>query len=161
MIQYQDESETIGLEIHVACRPMGPAHDMCHWEPLTGVDYFEVSGSGFGESSVQLERMKASSPFYDGEWTYHSRKGNSQESVSIRVLGQNQLELGKKVRKLIEWFTQPKFLFRVTLGHEERTWQCFAADYQINRSHVMIHNTIAEVTFSFERLPSEQVSVRL
>jgi len=110
-------------------------------------------------SDVSLNRITASSPFYDGEYVVHSTKGNVTETVEVRVYGADNIEVGDNVETLVKWFSQPSFKLRRTLGADQVTWDCYAAEYAIDRSHIYLHNRMALVRFSIPRLPFETRTV--
>lgn len=137
--------ETVDLEVQYAGL----------WHSVNDGFRFRLTADSLGESTVTFKRIEAESPFYDGTYQVHATKGNINETVAVRVIGADNIDVSDKLEMLIKWFTQPSFKIRKTLGADRVTWDCYTAEYGIDRSHVMLHNRMAIIKFSVPRLPQE------
>ena len=137
--------ETVDLEVQYAGL----------WHSVNDGFRFRLAADSLGETSVTLKRIEAESPFYDGTYQVHATRGNITETVVVRATGADNIDVSDKLEMLIKWFTQPSFRIRKTFGADRTTWDCYTAEYSIDRSHVMIHNRMAVAKFSVPRLPQE------
>lgn len=129
------------------------------WYSVNDGYRYKVTAGSLGDSAVSLNRIEASSPFYDGSYQIHTTKGNITELIEVTVYGVDNVEVKDNIARLIKWFSQPTYKVRRTLGEDVTTWQCYTAEYSIERSHILIHNRMARVKFNVPRLPWEVSSV--
>ena len=117
-----------------------------------GIDMW-VSPEGFGSSQVGWRRETAESRFYHGQYLLHAVKNNVTENVTVYLRGDTQNAVTELVMLLEELFSQPTYQVRVQYGDHRETWYCQTADYTVERSHVLMHNHMAKMTFQVPRLP--------
>lgn len=123
------------------------------WVPLNDHLNYEVGANSLTATQQSRRNHTASSPLYDGEWIVHSSLSNTQETLQVYVYGSDQNQLALNIQDLIDWFSQGFYRLRVIRNNDVEVYDCFPADYQVDRSHVLSHNGRASVTFTVPRLP--------
>lgn len=116
-----------------------------------GVDY-KVSNEILG-GQVTWERNAVSSPYVNGDITVHRRRPSVQERFAVYAYGANQTELRDNVKALIDAFNQDTFNLTVSLDSIPHTYQCEAADVQIEWSNVHLMSNQVRVVFTVPRKP--------
>lgn len=124
-----------------------------YWVDLADGSRFYISPDNFGIHAQTLRRITAQSPFYDGTYLIHSVRENVTESLAVNVLGVSANDVTENLLLLEEIVSQPSFRLRMTVEDHVETWSCQAADYTIERGHIMLHNTRALMRIQVPRLP--------
>lgn len=118
-----------------------------------GARYF-VSGAQFLGAQVQWNRVKASSPFVDGEVTIHRSRPNVTETVGVEIRADSAAELQAFTQELLGAFTQDSFHLNVSVDGAEFVYACEAADYQlVTWTTPRLASLRGQVLFSVPRKP--------
>ena len=131
------------------------------WVPLVRPPSMWVSPDGLGQTSQSWRREEAQSRFYHGTFTLHATKDNVQETISVYITGESQNDVTEEIMLLEELFSQLTYQIRVQFGNHRETWYCQTADWQTERTHVLLHNTMAKMSFSVPRLPDTSKEIIL
>ena len=131
------------------------------WVNLDDDIRYKARADEFGKRQQARRRITTQSPYYDGTYLIHSVKENVQETLMIQVMGATQNLVTENVLELFELFDQDVYRIRINMGDHRETWTCQPADYAIDRSQVMMHNMIATVTFTIQRLPKVKYEVNI
>lgn len=123
------------------------------WVDISHGDMW-INPEGFGTSSVSWRKEQAQSRFYHGSYIIHGVKDNVQETLSIYIRSHSNNDVTEHLAMLEELFSQFTFQVRVQFGNHRETWYCQTADgWQVDRSHVLMHNSMAKFTVTLSRLP--------
>lgn len=125
-----------------------------NWISLHDEWRFQVHPDGFGKTQHTMRRKKVSSEFFSGEFTVSETENNSEQTLSVWVLGNSSMEVGENVELLTRCFKQNPFVLR-TRTNEILVTQTSSgsADIMIDQSHVYLHNHRALMNFTFSMLP--------
>lgn len=104
---------------------------------------FRMAASDWGNKQQTLRRIEVESPYYDGTYPVHSTKGNVNENISVYVYGFSQNHVTENLLLLEELFNQDTYTITVRMDDHLETWNCWPADYAVERSHVFMHNGMA------------------
>lgn len=129
------------------------------WYSLTDGIRFYMSTEDFGDKAQVLRRITAASPYYEGTYLIHAVRENVQEMLTIGILGSSQNQVTENILLLEELVSQPSFRLRLTMGDHAETWLCQQADYTIQRGHINMHNTRAQMKLAVPRLPAVSYEV--
>ena len=123
------------------------------WVSLAnGIDMW-VSPEGFGNAQTSWRKETAESRFYHGQYLLHAVKNNVTENIVVYLRGETQNDVTENIMLLEELFSQFSYRVRIQMGDHRETWYCQTADYTVERSHVLMHNHMAKLSFQVPRLP--------
>lgn len=123
------------------------------WIDITDHANYRIDPSDFGTSNTQWRRITATSPHYEGSYDIHAVRDNVTEQITITIYGQSQNHVTENILLLVDAVSQPQWRLRMTVQDHRETWVCQRADYAIIRSHVFLHNTMAQMKLSIPRHP--------
>lgn len=123
--------------------------------------HYRVTTDGWGVVEQTHRRKEVTSEWFEGTFVTHKVRDSTKRSIEVMVRGADQPEVTENVLQLIDWFTQDSFNIRITLDDHVETWLCSAADYRIDRSHVLLHNRMAKVNFTMSVNPRVTYEVAL
>lgn len=69
------------------------------------------------------------------------------------VRGESQNDVTENILMLKDLFSQLSYRVRVQFGNHRETWYCQTANWTEERSHVLMHNSMAKLSFTIPRLP--------
>lgn len=123
------------------------------WVDISDGFDFWVSPEGFGNRQVSWRKEEAQSRYYDGTFLLHATKDNITENVTVYVRGESQNDVTENILMLKDLFSQLSYRVRVQFGNHRETWYCQTANWTEERSHVLMHNSMAKLSFTIPRLP--------
>jgi len=123
------------------------------WWSLNDHFNYRVTTEGMGITEQTFRRKTITSDFFEGEYTTHSVRANTKRTAEIWVYGDSQSVVSENVQRAIDWFTQDSYNLRVRLNEDVEILLCGGADYRVDRSHLMAHNKMAKITFTYDAHP--------
>ena len=123
------------------------------WRSINDYGHYRVATEGFGNTSQTFRRTELQSNFYAGSYSVNNVPDNTKRPLTVWVRGASFEELSNARDKLIDWFTQDEFIIRIVRDETMEYWQAECADYQIDESHVFMHNRMCKVTFTTSVAP--------
>jgi hypothetical protein len=123
------------------------------WRSINDYGHYRTAAEGFGNTSQTFRRIELTSSFYAGTYDVNHVPDSTKRSLVVWVRGVNFEDLSTARDALIDWFTQDDFLVRITRDETMEYWQCDCADYQLDESHVMMHNRMCKLTFNITVAP--------
>jgi hypothetical protein len=132
-----------------------------NWLSLNDHENYTIGGDSFSGSQQQFRKNMASSAYVDGEYQISAVPSNTTEKLVVYVGGTTWLECQNNIYRLIEAFTQNKYLLRRDIGSNRETWTCWTAEYDLQSGRVYVHNRYVPVALSVPRLPTVVVSERM
>lgn len=154
---------TIGQVLQRDVRELG-YFDIEVWE---GTRWMSLESEGLTVAADSLPAARqgrryvsAQSAIYDGEWVVHSNLSNVTEQLNFYVETPYQNALDVWLLDVQEVFSQPYYQVRISRGDSVEVWNCFPAEWAIDRGHVYSHNIMAKVSLSIPRLPRVIYEVR-
>lgn len=123
------------------------------WRQLNDHVNYLVGTEGFGQTSQTFRRIEVTSSFYAGNYTVNNVPESTKRPLQFWVKGSTYEELANARDDLIKWFTQDDFIVRITRNETLEYWECECADYQIDESHVFLHNKMCKVNFTTTVMP--------
>jgi len=130
-------------------------YDGVRWVTLNDHLHFIVGADSLQGSQQARRRYTVQSSMYDGDWEVHSTASSVTESVTVDVLGVDQIDVSDGLLLLEEIFTQAVYNIRVTRDSVRETWTCYPAEWSIDRGQVQSHNIRAQVRLSIPRFPKK------
>lgn len=115
--------------------------------------HYVVAGPMVMGGMVQWDRKTVSAPWVDGDITVARRRGTIMEQLTIYVMGTDQSDLNTNIAALISAFTQDRYAVQLAVGGSDHSWDCEAADYQVEWDTVHVYSKYVRVTFSIPRKP--------
>ena len=127
--------------------------DGLHWVSLNDHVHYYVGADSLGNSQQARRRYTVQSSMYDGDWEVHSTASSVTESLSVHILGVDQIDISDGIIQLQQVFTQSVYNLRVTRDTVRETWLCYPAEWSIDRGQIQSHNVRAIMTLSIPRFP--------
>jgi|APGre2960657404_1045060.scaffolds.fasta_scaffold00158_28 hypothetical protein len=131
-----------------------------NWLSLNDHSSYTIGGDSFQSSSQQFRKQTVSSPYVDGTYQISARPENATERIVVYVGGDTWQDCQNNIYRLIEAFTQNKYLVRRDIETNRETWTCWTAEYEVQSGRVYVHNRYVPVSLSVPRLPGIVVSER-
>lgn len=129
------------------------------WVSLNDMVNYQVAADSFSDRSQSRRRVTATSPVYDGTFEVHSVLENVTEQISVRIYGQSQNEVTENFLLLRDAFAQTRYNVRLRLSDHLETWLCMPAEWNLDRTHVYVHNCQAVMKLSIPRFPNPTYEV--
>lgn len=125
------------------------------WISLNDRERFEISAENTRDTSAKTYRkFIADSPVLGGNYLIHAVPEMVVENVTIRVYGQDQVDLNDNYYYLEDLFEQFDFRMRWTFNDYREYWRCQLPDGSFSRGHVWTHNLMAMQSYQVPRYPS-------
>jgi hypothetical protein len=135
--------------------------DGATWITLNDHVNYRVAAEDMGNVSQTRRRTTAESPYYDGTFVVHSTLDQVTMNLTVYVYGASPSNVTENILYLIDLVSQDQFQMRVRMDDDMQTYQCDAADYSVDRSHVFAHNTMAAVKLQVTRFPKTSYEIIL
>jgi hypothetical protein len=130
------------------------------WLSLNDHYNYTIGGDSFASSTQQFRKNTVSSPYVEGEYQISAVPSNTTEKIVVYVGGVTWLDCQNNIYRLIDAFTQNKYLIRRDVGVNRETWTCWTAEYDVQFGRVYVHNRYVPVSLTVPRLPKIVVSER-
>jgi len=144
-IRPRQTAKMVGFDVEV--------FDGRHWVTLNDHVHFYVGSDSLGNTSQGRRRYTVQSSMYDGDWEVHSTASSVTESITVNLLGVDQIDISDGIIQLTEIFTQAVYNLRVTRDTVRETWLCYPAEWSIDRGQIQSHNVRAQMKLSIPRFP--------
>lgn len=129
------------------------------WHSVNDHVSYRAGIEGFGSVEQTWRRREVTSEYFQGSYSAGQVRDNTKRTLLVYVRGQSMADMVESQLKLIDWFTQDTYDLRIRTDDLLQTMSCDCADYRVDMSHVLMHNRMCSVAFSYSVHP--QVSSEL
>ena len=123
------------------------------WVTLNDHVHYNIGSDSLGASAQSRRRYTVQSSMYDGDWEVHSTASSISESVTVNIIGTDQVEVADLLMALQEMFVQSVYNIRITRDALRETWLCYPAEWSIDRGQIQSHNIRAQMRLTIPRFP--------
>jgi hypothetical protein len=92
---------------------------------------YEIEAAGTGQ--VRRRRDVATSPYVNGVAEISSVRDEERYTLIVRVIGTTMGDCFDRVEDLTDAASARRWRLRVNMGGVIRSWDCYAADYQVEQ----------------------------
>lgn len=150
-LPYSDEPMDIDIEVSYAG----------FWHSINDHVNFRAAPEGFGQVEQTWRRREVNSDYFEGSYSTGQVRDNTKRSLMVYVRGQTIAQMAEAQQSLIDWFTQDEYNVRFRTEDLMETLVCECSDYRIDMSHVLLHNRMCSVTFSYAARPTTSLEMVL
>ena len=123
------------------------------WFNLDDHDRYYVGSDSFQSATMTWRRQTVQGPYVAGRYVTHAVPDTVTENLTIRVMGESQLQLQKNLADLIDTFSQISYNIVWSVDLMSYTWHCEMADYSIAYTNAELFARNVPVKFNVPRLP--------
>lgn len=131
------------------------------WHSVNDHINYRAGVEGFGSIEQTYRRQEVTSNFFAGSYSTGQVRDNTKRQLLVYVRGQTMAQMVEAQQNLVEWFTQDEFALRVRTDDLLETMTCECADYRIDMSHVLMHNRMSSVAFTYSVRPTTSLEMVL
>lgn len=115
---------------------------------------YEVDFDGVRYGATTWNRSTSTSPWVDGRSLDLASKGTPEIELTLRVLGDDNGEVGSRLRALIAAVEQPAWVLEVVVDSESTSWRAECADSEWSPLTVEMDNLFRTVTLTVPVAPT-------
>lgn len=131
------------------------------WHSVNDHVNFRTAPEGFGTVEQTWRRREVMSDYFQGSYSTGQVRDNTKRTLSVYVRGQTIAQLAEARANLIDWFTQDEYNVRFRTEDLMETLVAECADYRVDMSHVLMHNRMSLVVFTYAARPDTTMEMIL
>lgn len=115
---------------------------------------YSLADGTFESLAVKLNRVEASSPFFDGSWSVQTTRQNDEFPLNVRCRSSSLGPAFAAAKAVTDALLQDSFTLTLGFGDHLMAFTCFAAEYVLETNRPLLHASQVLVKSTVTAIPS-------